>query len=692
MRVVEDLEIEHLETVREKDSSINDMVNRIVKLQKDEINDKKKLDRQEKIISDLRGVIMDMRDKVSEKEEGIKKLVVDLEHVKQQNSLLSQRFGSSQEANQEKPVNQPNLYIEEQDPKRHPSNFSVEFKPLTDNRESQGSNAPDFNFVRITETPKAIDSKRNRLKISIKKRDKRIFQSHVEDDFNMEQGLGLDIDANIDVKEVTTLMNSGEDKDAEKDPIHNSRVDERSRTLDASDMNYALSSKLYSGSTPINMSRTKDFNIKEPTKSQKENTSEERRRMLETVVPRQIDTVDNTASNTGRNTIISLPQIDISDNKIREMMAELLVLKSENSHLKVQRERQNQLIRRLSGDDVTMNPIEQEPEPLPENNFENESDLWGGLGDETDNYNGQEIDLENLEEVQPKMMSSEVFDIGSNLSQILLKKVEEQKGIEITPELQKKAQDFISKSIRIEVTVPEEEQNNQGDEEGDPKEPPRTIITASFNFPNENGEEVQDKLSIVRETRREETSQGEEENLTVTNPSGIDEQDPKSKALLTKLYKGFEKVMERPTGRGRLDTPDFTHNLSFQTRLRNSIAKDKANIGDDSDVPNSNSARLRDRTFNSEPPTDRSEGENTKKTKEHIQNLENIARLIKSEIHYFKHHVTDDDIVDNKEGLVKAEDGSDIVKVQDDEEEEKNEAEEEQKQDYDNIVASFGEV
>lgn len=108
----------------------------------------------------------------------------------------------------------------------------------------------------------------------------------------------------MDIKEATLLLQSQEPNQLEKleKEVPNTPKDERARTTETS-MNYQLDSKLYSSNPPS-------------------------RKRLDTVVPRMIDTVDNTV----RGTISSVHRK--SSEKNNEMLAELIYLRNENNRLK----------------------------------------------------------------------------------------------------------------------------------------------------------------------------------------------------------------------------------------------------------------------------------------------------------------------------------------------------------------------
>lgn len=275
--------------------------------------------------------------------------------------------------------------------------------------------------------------------------------------------------------------------------------------------------------------------------------------------------------------------------------------------------------------------------------------------------------MENLQGIRPQPENSEIIDLGltGEIGNMLITKLKEEKGdeIEITPEIEKKATQFVSQSQGVTLRVP-------------------TNLEISFgNRPynsldgKKKGNIIHHTLSTVKETRFEEYSQGVEgeiipsegeEEKQFQSSSNSDEiikqNDEFNKKQLNKFYKGFLQILDLNKINSAFDTPRFElekyeekkdiksksllerENSSEKKGLKDN-AKTKSLLGDDnSDDPNKNST-----PFTYSKTTQMSTGGQNLKLNssrigvvsqgEQIKNLEGIVVNLRKELEFFRDYV-----------------------------------------------------
>lgn len=412
-------------------------------------------------------------------------------------------------------------------------------------------------------------------------------------------------DNNININEPTMLLQSQEiiPSAPVEEELQNTPKGDRPKTVEIS-TNYQLDSKLYT-SYPSQPSRPTDFT---------------------TVIPKMVETVDNTV----RGTITSLPQI--SDGNMKEIMAELAYLRRENDILRREKTRNSNLLMKIwENDDNLFKKVKIE---------DSGSNIWQGLGE---NYEEEELDLEKLEEVTPQQEESLMVDFGNNLSNLLLRKYQEEKGNEISPEIEHKMKEYVSKSLAL-TFLPQQVSERRY----------KSVETKPVKI------EFEPVLSTVKETKMEEYSQGIEEVEEPENkpPQKPQESIPKTqqvdsillkeneefnKELLDKFYKGFlDLVDDHPVY--KLDTPRFDNSSSEKKRDLNNIKRKDIVEGDD---PNKYSTPFTysksNITLNLGKKSNNTEGGLS--SDEHVANLENIIGHLRNEISYFRQFFSADDAI-----------------------------------------------
>lgn len=290
LKTVEDLENEYLDKIEQKDQNIKGLVEKLQIIQKEEEQDKQVLKTQGDIIDELRAQIGEMKQDILEKEKKIRQL-------SQSEEEMRIFFNSSQR---------------EERSEKSTLKGTDRLMGLPPNRESFN---PDFKFMKITSSDLTKGKHSPLILKNIRSKIPRPYSSiHSNLDKKSETPIPK---TNVVLKEATMLFKSQEEYlperaktdrilvNKETDDLPNSPVEHVTKTIETS-MNYQLDSKLYSSNPSL------------PSKVPPR---------LNTVVPQLIETDDEDRKSLMKSNLVN-------NDRIREMMAELIFLRNENARLK----------------------------------------------------------------------------------------------------------------------------------------------------------------------------------------------------------------------------------------------------------------------------------------------------------------------------------------------------------------------